>query len=95
MPKRYTIGKYVVVVLMLLIGFDFIFISLSWFVNTLTNSLNFVKNYTHSDSGPLSIFANFLGSTYSWLAFLFTNAIALATIIFISLIYEAAESRWK
>jgi len=92
---RYTLGKYVVVIIMFLIAFDFLFAAIQWYVNYLDYSLSSVAGVTGGSSGVFGIFVDFLKSAWSWVLFLFTNSIAFAAIIFISLLYEASESGWK
>ena len=93
--RRFTIGTLLLVGLLLLVCFDTIVSLFSWLATAFGGAINVVENITQENAGPFQEFANFLKSTWSWLAFIFTTPIALAVLIFISMLYEAFESRWR
>lgn len=95
MPERWTIGKYILVVVVFLVAFDFVFAALKWFASMLQSALSSVASETGGYAGPFSVLVDFLNSAWGWLVFIFTNAISLAVIIVLSLIYEAMESEWR
>lgn len=94
MDKRYTIGKYILVGVMLLIIFEYIVLGLSWLFKVFDQSVETAKQTT-SGGGDFHIFTSFLDSAWAWFVALFSSSLGIAALIIISLLREAMESRWR
>jgi len=95
MPGRYTVGRYVLVIAVLIFAFDIVFGAMKWYASMLDQQLRYVRDVAGGDAWLLSTFVGFMESMWSWLVFILTNAMAFAAIIFLSLMYEAFESEWR
>jgi len=90
-----TIGRYILIMVILLIAFNFIYLTLSWLVGSMNTALGTVRNATGGNAGDFRIFADFLNSTWSWLVYIVTNLISMVIILGLSLLYEAMEAEWR
>jgi len=94
MSEKYTIGRYVLVILALFIGFSYIVSLSSWYFGLIDDMVGYMQSVMGS-GGVLSTFLGFLLNMLLWYIYIFETPIPLAVIIVIALVYEAFESRWR
>jgi len=91
---KVSLGQLLLIGLALLLGFNMVVAAVKWFVDTLDYQLSVVRDATGGRGGLLSTFTDFLEGLWSWLKYIFTNPMALAAVIAISLLALAMEIRW-
>jgi len=91
---KVSLGQLLLIGLALLLGFNMVVAAVKWFVDTLDYQLSTVRNATGGSGGMLSTFTDFLEGLWGWLKYIFTNPMALAAVIAISLLALAMEIRW-
>ena len=95
MVEKNTIGSFMLKALAVVIGFNFIYSLMVLFIGYFKEYINEL----FSEFGYGWVFSpvvDFLSNgILAWLFLLFTDTMAFAVILFISLIWEAFNTRWK
>lgn len=93
--QRETVGSFTLKALFVLVGFNFIYGLVVGIVNTLRGQVEAVVG-AFGTGWLFSPVVNFLTSgVLPWLLLLFTDSMAFAVIIFLSMIEEAYSTEWQ
>ena len=95
MSEKNTVGSFVLKALLIVVGFNFIYSMLVFFVDYLKGWADWLTS-TFGTGWFLYTFVSFLkDGVLAWLFLILADATAIAVILFISMILEAYETEWK
>ncbi len=95
MEGGWTIGKYVLAVLAIIVFFPAIMGALKFVADLLDGVVSATNSQCTTTHPFASTLIDFFSNGYDWFKYVLTSSLAVATLIFISLIYHAFEAKWK
>ncbi len=95
LSSRPTIGTVVVIIIALFIGLGILSSFLAWMATSMDRAVDVVTSMATNTPAYASDLIVFLSGLFNWLVYIFTNPLAIAVILLISLVILAFEAEWR
>ncbi len=91
----WTVGKYVLTVLVLIVAFPAIMEALNFIYGAVTGLESVMNSSFPGVHSFASLVDSFVWNLNSWLGMVLISSLGVVVLIFISLLYYAFESKWR
>lgn len=91
-PEKPTLGTFVLVVVIVLVGFVYLSELLGYVFGLFDTAMDITPR---ASNDPFTVLTTLFSYVYDWSKSVLTNPLGLAVILFISLVLLAFEVKWR